>query len=103
MFYNPETKQVIDDKDLSLMYNTSMSNSIEEFKGWFKVHYDTYPRITNEFQIITENEIQLINGYYTITYNLSCKDLNEIKVDKKYRWLKTIYMTYLSLCFYKKN
>ena len=84
MFYNPITKEVLDKKKLSLLYNTSIPKDTEVFEHWYRIHYTKQPEI-NESQTIKENEVQLIDDVYTVTYSVIDVDLERVKSIKKER------------------
>ena len=84
MFYNPITKEVLNKKKLSLMYNTSIAKDVEMFEGWYKLHYDERPSV-NEFQRVEENEPALIDDVYIVTYSVIDMNLDIVKNIKKER------------------
>lgn len=92
-FYNPNTKECLDRQTLSLKFNTSFPKTIEEYEGWYKLHYGNQPDI-NEFQYITENEIQFIDGVYIITYSVIDMELDKVKSIKKERLSSTFEESY---------
>ena len=81
MYYNPETNEFLEKKDLCLKYNSSIPSTIKEFKGWYKVHYEDRP-VANEFQKVQENKIQLIDGVYKITYSVIDYGLEVVRTFK---------------------
>lgn len=79
MYYNPQTKDKKTHKELCIITNSSLSKEIEFFNGYYKIHYVNKPSSITEYHMVTESPIELIDGKYTITYNLSFKPLEELK------------------------
>lgn len=77
MYYNPETKTRKTHKELSRELNCSFPKLLEYINGYYLLHEEE-PVITN-YQIATENDIELIDGHYTLTYTISYKDIDIIK------------------------
>ena len=79
MYYNPETNDRKTHKELCIIANASIPLDIESFQGYYKIHYNNKPSTITEYHIVTESPIELIDGKYTITYNISYKSLEELK------------------------
>ena len=79
MYYNPQTNDKKTHKELCIITNSSLSKEIEFFNGYYKIYYVNKPSSITEYHMVTESPIELIDGKYTITYNLSFKPLEELK------------------------
>lgn len=79
MYYNPETNSKITHKELCIITNSSLQPNVEFYKGYYKVYEINKPNTISEYHIISENPIEIIDGKYTITYDIIYKPLEEIK------------------------
>ncbi len=66
MYYNPETKEIISQKDLKNKFNCSFPDGTEIVYDYFLIH-DNYPQLKQN-QYALKDEIKIIDKFYTQTY-----------------------------------
>ena len=89
MYYNPITQDIKTHTELCIINNAYLAQNIQYFNGYHRVYKKDKP-IYTEYQTITENPIQLIDGKYYITYTLSYKPLDKIK-EIRYKQIEDLF------------
>ena len=70
MYYNPTTQEKLTRDELKRHLNMSFPIQQESIEGWFLIHNDSIPNISNG-QTLTPSTIELVNGHYVQTYTVS--------------------------------
>lgn len=72
-YYNPTSNEKKSREDLKSLYNISFPENLELFEydnqSWYLIHQGVFPDFYNG-QTVIPSSIELINGYYTQTYDV---------------------------------
>lgn len=89
-YYNPNTKEILSLSELSKKFNASLSEGLEEIKGYYKLFQKDYPK-HSPYDSVVVDKIRKYDGKYYQYYKVIPED-----IDSKKERLKNYVRRYLN-------